>query len=282
MRVGRIFIMARLLLKNGGGQPQEFPLPAGSCRVGRNRENNLHIEDPSVSSFHCEIRAEGPLVSVRDLGSTNGTFIDEQPIQQGFVTHGQRLRLGTVELILDASAEVQPGPGAAASSPAPERPRFSVKLDQSLPESTAGSETQPALAAVTRAPQGWQSGYKVDWNKAQQEARSKVFWGEDREEVIKYLRMQGFELDEASAVTESLMRERASTLRGIGIQKTLTGIALMCVPVIAWIYFSSIGVIPLKLFGATCVVGVYGAWRFLKGTIMFVAPRSEPGDVADK
>ena len=38
---------------------------------------------------------------VRDLGSTNGTFIDDQPISEGLLASGQTLRVGTVELRLD-------------------------------------------------------------------------------------------------------------------------------------------------------------------------------------
>jgi len=43
-----------------------------------------------------------------------------------------------------------------------------------------------------------------------------------------------------------------------------------------------IGSLPLKLFAVTVAVGLWGAWWFLKGMIMFCAPKSEPGDVADK
>jgi hypothetical protein len=60
------------------------------------------------------------------------------------------------------------------------------------------------------------------------------------------------------------------------------GIGLVCVPIVAFFVFASMGVFPLKLFAVTLMVGCWGAWLLLKGTIMFCAPKSEPGDVADQ
>ena len=42
------------------------------------------------------------------------------------------------------------------------------------------------------------------------------------------------------------------------------------------------GVIPLKLFALTVIVGLWGGYRVLKGITLVVAPRSETGDVADQ
>jgi len=94
--------------------------------------------------------------------------------------------------------------------------------------------------------------------------------------------MQGLSIEEATDVLNLLVKERVSTLRGIGIRKILTGILLMCVPLAAFLIFTHMGVLPLKLFAITVMVGLWGAWMFLKGMFMFLAPKSEPGDVADK
>src|SRR5437867_181495 len=93
--------MAKLLL-NSGGQAQELFLRSGLIRLGRNSENDIEIDHPSVSGFHCEISSGSDSILVKDLGSTNGTFIDGSPIQEACLTHGQRLQLGMVELVLDA------------------------------------------------------------------------------------------------------------------------------------------------------------------------------------
>jgi len=124
--------------------------------------------------------------------------------------------------------------------------------------------------------------YQIDPAQLEHEARAKIFWGDEPQEVIKYLRMQGITLEEAVMLVESMSQERAETIRGMGLRKILVGIALVCVPIIAWIVFNNAGVIPLKLFAITIMVGLYGAWLLLKGSMMFFAPKSEPGDVSSK
>jgi pSer/pThr/pTyr-binding forkhead associated (FHA) protein len=84
-------------------------LMPGLNRFGRNPTNDFRIPDASISSFHCEVtRNLDHSVSVRDLASTNGTYIDGVRVQQGEVRPGQTLRLGTVEFQLERASVAQP------------------------------------------------------------------------------------------------------------------------------------------------------------------------------
>jgi len=123
---------------------------------------------------------------------------------------------------------------------------------------------------------------QIDPTQAQHEAKAKIFWGDPPEAVIGYLLMQGFSHEEASSLVREMFRERAATVRANGIRKILTGIGLIAVPIVALIIFLSIGVIPLKLFAVTVMVGLWGVWMLLNGIIMFLAPKSERGDLADQ
>jgi pSer/pThr/pTyr-binding forkhead associated (FHA) protein len=273
--------MAKLLLNNGNGPAQEFYLPAGLSRVGRNTTNEIPIEHPSVSSFHCEINAGDDCVTIKDLGSTNGTFLDEKPILESTLAHGQILRLGAVQLTLDAPQTVKTPlavDGAPSPVPALSRPRLSVRTEQAHTPTRESSPVTVAPAAHTTS----RPTPQVNRDKAEQEARSKMLWGDPVEEVVKFLRMQGLSIEEASSLGNSLLLERVKILRGIGVQKIFTGIGLICVPVISFVGFLQMGVFPVKLFAMTVMVGLYGAWRLLKGTFMVFAPKSESGDVADK
>ena len=97
--------MARLDLKSDGISPREIELQRGTTTLGRNPTNDFSIDDPSVSGEHCEISMTDDAVRVKDLGSTNGTFIDGQPVQEGDLHPSQTLRLGSVEMILRADAD---------------------------------------------------------------------------------------------------------------------------------------------------------------------------------
>ncbi len=81
--------------------PWAFELLPGLNKLGRNPTNDFRISDPSISSFHAEIAVENDIIRVRDLGSTNGTFIDEVRIEEGLLKHENVLRLGNVRLALD-------------------------------------------------------------------------------------------------------------------------------------------------------------------------------------
>jgi hypothetical protein len=123
---------------------------------------------------------------------------------------------------------------------------------------------------------------QVTRSQAEAEARAKISWGDAPEEVVKFLMIQGFQYGDADAMVKEMFAERAKVIRRNGVKKIFIGAGLVCVPIVAVIVFLMIGFFPIKIFGITVVVGLWGAWTVLKGIIMFVAPKSEPGDVADQ
>jgi pSer/pThr/pTyr-binding forkhead associated (FHA) protein len=88
--------------------PGDFELEPGFNTLGRNPTNDYRVHDATVSSFHCEIVLTDDSVLVRDLGSTNGTFIDNEPVHEGQLKPGQILRLGSAELRLESEALPEP------------------------------------------------------------------------------------------------------------------------------------------------------------------------------
>jgi hypothetical protein len=105
--------MARLVLLSEGFTGRTFELKGEKTTVGRVSDNAFEIPESSVSSHHAEIVLQGNDVLIRDLGSTNGTFINGEQINEAVLKPGQILRFGTVELRLET-----PETAAAASAPA--------------------------------------------------------------------------------------------------------------------------------------------------------------------
>ncbi len=96
--------MPRLVLLTEGFTGRSFELKAERSTVGRLEDNNFQIPAPSVSSHHCEIVLRGNDVVVKDLDSTNGTFINGEQIAEQVLLVGQTVRFGSVEARLEASA----------------------------------------------------------------------------------------------------------------------------------------------------------------------------------
>jgi len=83
-------------------------------------DNTFQIGDGSVSSHHAEIILRGQDIVVKDLNSTNGSFIGAEKITESVLKPGQILRLGQVEMrIDDGGPVVAPPPPAPAKAPAP-------------------------------------------------------------------------------------------------------------------------------------------------------------------
>src|SRR5690242_17954024 len=102
--------MERLVL-SWLGKPFAFELMPGLNRLGRNPTNDFRVADASISSFHCEVNLNPDnSLSVRDLASTNGTFIDGNQVSEGRLRPGQTLRLGTVEFALEKVTVAEPEP----------------------------------------------------------------------------------------------------------------------------------------------------------------------------
>lgn len=78
-------------------------LRPGLNRIGRNPTNDFRVPEASVSSFHCEISLEEKIITVRDVGSTNGTFVSGTRIRESILATGQILKLGSAEFRLEES-----------------------------------------------------------------------------------------------------------------------------------------------------------------------------------
>src|ERR1041384_3338036 len=112
--------MAKLVVLSAGMTGRTHDLKVDTTTIGRVEDNTFQINEPSVSSHHCEVLLRGSDVVVKDLNSTNGTFINGEKVTESILKPGQTLRLGQIELRLENGA---PGPSSAASpssaAPAP-------------------------------------------------------------------------------------------------------------------------------------------------------------------
>lgn len=98
--------MAKLTFTDPKFAGKTYKLFLEKTTVGRSDANVLVIRDDSVSARHCEILAYGTEVIVRDLGSSNGTFVNGTRLSnsQSVVKSGQTVRIGSIE----ARVEIDP------------------------------------------------------------------------------------------------------------------------------------------------------------------------------
>lgn len=123
--------MAKLVILNQGMTGRVHELNVERTTVGRVEDNTFQIADPSVSSHHCEILLKGSDVLIRDLNSTNGSYINGEKIAETILKPGQTLRLGQVELRLEVPG--MPATAAPAAAPASTAPATATPPPASSP-----------------------------------------------------------------------------------------------------------------------------------------------------
>jgi len=112
--------MALLSVKTDGLNARLIELKLGANRLGRHPDNDFQIEHPTISSVHCEMVLQDSGVILRDLESTNGTFVNDEPVREVKLSPGQTVRLGDVELLVETTdAKIAIPQFANAELPAP-------------------------------------------------------------------------------------------------------------------------------------------------------------------
>jgi pSer/pThr/pTyr-binding forkhead associated (FHA) protein len=100
-----------------------FPV-AGPVVIGRAAECDIAVQADEISRRHAVVKPTSDGLSVEDLGSSNGTFINARRVQQGFLNPGDELRLDAVRFIvlapgLDMAHQTSRLTATAAESPGP-------------------------------------------------------------------------------------------------------------------------------------------------------------------
>jgi len=109
--------MAHLLIEDVNGKLQKYEVGAATTTIGRSPDNIIVLGDASVSSRHAEIRGDSGRYSVHDLGSSNGTKLNDARIQASELNNGDILSFGAVEATFTARAKDQQRRTAQEPSP---------------------------------------------------------------------------------------------------------------------------------------------------------------------
>lgn len=94
--------MPKLTLLLGRKTVQVYDIDRPSLTIGREEGVDIHVDNPSVSRQHAEIRQEGGSWIVEDLGSSNGTYVNGRKIEGGEVIRsGDEIGFGKFSLVFD-------------------------------------------------------------------------------------------------------------------------------------------------------------------------------------
>jgi hypothetical protein len=83
------------------GRQGDYQLTGPVTVIGRSRRCDIVLTDPNVSRQHAEVRRQDDGFMLIDLGSTNGTRLNRRDVKQAVLRHGDRIELGTTELLFE-------------------------------------------------------------------------------------------------------------------------------------------------------------------------------------
>ncbi len=134
---------------------QTWDAGAESCAIGAQAGNDLLLDHPTVSRYHCEITVDDRGARVNDLDSLNGTILDGVRVHSGFLRDGSLLQLGQVVVRFDMGHEIN-------RIPVSPRTRFgslvgvsvAMRATISLLERAASSDTTVLLEGETGTGKG--------------------------------------------------------------------------------------------------------------------------------
>jgi pSer/pThr/pTyr-binding forkhead associated (FHA) protein len=90
---------AILVLRGGEGEGGHFVLSSPVTNIGRHADSEIALDDITVSRRHCEISIDGGRFMVRDVGSLNGTYVNQKRVDEAELAQGDELQIGKFHLV---------------------------------------------------------------------------------------------------------------------------------------------------------------------------------------
>lgn len=99
---------AILVVKAGGNYGDRFALARAVTTLGRHPDNDISLDDITVSRHHVQITRDGDRYFVKDTGSLNGTYVNQHRIDEAEISQGDELQVGKFRLVfLESGTDIQ-------------------------------------------------------------------------------------------------------------------------------------------------------------------------------
>jgi hypothetical protein len=154
----------KLVVASGKNAGQKIAVPGPKFFIGRSEDCQLRPNSELVSRHHCVILVEDAFVAVRDFGSKNGTFVNDQLVRaEQELKNGDRLRIGQLEFTLELAVVVggkkkpkvhsiqEAAARAAQTSAAPQEVDLASLLGDAADPALASQMETQALAGASSA-----------------------------------------------------------------------------------------------------------------------------------
>ena len=151
-------MQAVLVMFRSDGERRSFSMARDMTVIGRREDCDLRIPLGEVSRKHCRIVRDGDSLKIEDLGSSNGTFLNGQRVQEAMLSPGDTIQVGPVVFVLQVDGEpsdeaLQPVmmSGAAANEG---EDSDAGRFDEAGMTELSEGDDEPAIASSGARPNG--------------------------------------------------------------------------------------------------------------------------------
>jgi signal transduction histidine kinase len=144
----------RLIVIKGADEGKQFDLTSPVSTVGRDATNQVRLHDTEISRRHAEFRQVEGGFQLVDIGSANGTFVNNQPIKSVALQSGDHIRIGQSILVYSAGTSDRPPAGDLADQISMIT-RHDLELSSAIIKTIGETEGSRILAQPERASTPW-------------------------------------------------------------------------------------------------------------------------------
>ncbi len=149
--------MPRISLTTPEGVTHDLEITAERMRIGRAEDNDIVVPDGSVSSYHGEITVTDSGIHFHDRGSTNGTHVNGQRVEEADIPWGGEFRLGNCPSVLVGDQVEDSSPAEEYS--APEEPEESYSSAGAPSYASSGGNAVITGLGATPCPSSQRRGF---------------------------------------------------------------------------------------------------------------------------
>ncbi|MDD2709828.1 MAG: FHA domain-containing protein [Verrucomicrobiae bacterium] len=114
-----------------------FEVKEGELRIGRRRENDVVLDDQSVSGKHARLYMEDGEVIIEDCDSVNGIEVNGKPVKKSILQEGDKITIGMTEIMVSEPDEASPG-----MEKPPEKKNLKIKKEEEKEEKDEPGEEE--------------------------------------------------------------------------------------------------------------------------------------------
>jgi len=156
--------MYKLTIRDNNNKLDEMYVSHEVFKIGRNSDNDIRLDDATVSSHHAEIIQSDLNVSIRDCGSTNGTYVNGSSIDKHILKDNDVIVIGklTISFLNDASEPLEDDLDPTTTISRGEMQHLLERIEQHKSGKTASTTVSRKLNWIAQNENGIWWGFEIE------------------------------------------------------------------------------------------------------------------------